>query len=163
MNASLPCRLSMCVRLVNGKRGMFRVPITFLCRSLAPGWENSILRKPRRFIAAAVIAPASPRAFRSSRVSMSFGMFPAVGKPGKRRSCQLKKWTANERSNGATPAFIRGDDAHGCLVDPTAARIYRIVDFHRLFHVGGFSGKKLFLRQLRLAVLFARTVWQFAP
>ena len=59
--------------------------------------------------------------------------------------------------------FIRGNDARGRLVDPAAARFYRIIDFHRLLHVGGVSGKKLFLRQLRLAVLFAGTVWRFAP
>ena len=46
-------------------------------------------------------------------------------------------------------------------MDPAAARFYRIVDFHRLLHVGGVSGKELFCRQLPLAVLFARTVWRF--
>src|SRR6266542_3388841 len=91
---------------------------------------------------------------------MSFGMFPVVGKRGKRRSCQLRE-TANERNNSATPAFIRGDNARGRLVAPAAARFYRIVDFHRLLHVGGVSGKRLFLRQLCLAVLFAGTVWRF--
>src|SRR6266481_399149 len=95
--------------------------------------------------------------------SMSFGMFPVVGKRGKKRSYQLRERTANERNNGSTPAFIRRDDARGRLVDPAAARFYRIVDFHRLLHVGGVSGKRLFLRQLHLAVLFARTVWRFAP
>ena len=45
----------------------------------------------------------------------------------------------------------------------TVARLYRIIDFHRLLHVGGVSGSELFLRQLRLAVLFAGTVWRFAP
>src|SRR5947208_17041308 len=94
---------------------------------------------------------------------MSFGMVPVVGKREKRRSCQSKERTANERNNSATPTFIRGDDARGRLVDPAAARFYRTVDFHRLFHVGGVSGKRLFFRQLRLAVLFAGTVRQFAP
>src|SRR5262245_44786838 len=94
---------------------------------------------------------------------MSFGVFPVVGKRGKRRSCRLREWTANERNNSATPAFIRGDDARGRLVDPTAARFYRIVDIHRLFHMGGLSGKKLFRWQLPLPVLFAGAVWRFAP
>ena len=94
---------------------------------------------------------------------MSFGMFPVVGKRGKRRSCQLKERTANERNNCAATAFIRGDDARGRLVDPAAARFYRIIDFHRPLHLGGVSGKRLFLRQLYLAVLFAGTVWQFTP
>src|SRR4029077_1336754 len=93
---------------------------------------------------------------------MSFGMFPEVGKRGKRRSCQLMERTANERNKSARTAFIRGDDARGHLVDPAAARFYRIIDVHRLLHVGGVSGKRLFLRQLHLAVLFAGTVWQFA-
>src|SRR5436309_10953128 len=90
-------------------------------------------------------------------------MFPVVGKRGKRRSCQLSERTANERNNDATPAFIRGDEARGHLVDPAAARFYRTIDFHRLLDVGGVSGKKLFLRQLRFAVLFSGTVWRFAP
>src|SRR5205814_231491 len=55
------------------------------------------------------------------------------------------------------------NDARGHLVDPAAARFYRFIDFHHLFHVGGVSGNELFLRQLRLAVLFAGTVWQFTP
>src|SRR6266446_6385385 len=93
---------------------------------------------------------------------MSFGMFPVVGKRGKRRSCQLRERTANERNNGGTPAFIRGDDASGRLVDPAAARFHRIIDIHRLLHMGRVSGKKLFLRQLCLAVLFAGTVRRFA-
>src|SRR6266481_6627705 len=93
---------------------------------------------------------------------MSFGMFPVAGKRGKRRSCQLREWTANERNNGATPAFIWGDDARGRLVDPAAAGFHRIIDFHRLLHLGGVSGKRLFLRQLRFTVLFAGTVRRFA-
>src|SRR5206468_3518921 len=93
---------------------------------------------------------------------MSFGMFPVVGKRGKRRSCQLRERTANERNNGITPAFIRGDDARGRLVGPAAARFHRIIDFHRLLDMGRVSGKKLFLRQLRFAILFARAVRRFA-
>src|SRR6266705_5018724 len=89
-------------------------------------------------------------------------MFPVVGKRGKKRSCQLRERTANERNNDATSAFIRGDDARGRLVDPAAARFHRIVDFYRLLNVGGVSGKRLFLRQLRFAVLFAGTIRRFA-
>src|SRR2546423_5167256 len=92
---------------------------------------------------------------------MSFGMFPVAGKRGKRRSCQLRERTANERNNGATPAFIREYHARGRLVDPAAARFHRIIDFHRLLHVGSVSGKRLFLRQLCFAVLFAGTVRRF--
>src|SRR4029450_1130056 len=93
---------------------------------------------------------------------MSFGMFPVVGKRGKRQSCQLMERAANERNNSITAAFIRGDDARGRLVDPPAARFCRIIDFYRLLHVGGVPGKRLFLRQLCLAVLFAGTVRRFA-
>src|SRR2546423_7777923 len=93
---------------------------------------------------------------------MRFGMFPAVGKRGKRRSCRLREPTANERNNDVTPAFIRGDDARGCLVGPSAARFHRTIDFYRLLHVGGISGKRLFLRQLHFAVLFAGTSRGFA-
>src|SRR5215813_967639 len=89
-------------------------------------------------------------------------MSPVVGKRGKRRRCQLRERTANERNNSATPAIVRGDDARGRLVAPPPPRVYWIVDFHCLFHMGGFPGEKLFLWQLPLAVLFARTVWQFA-
>ena len=49
-----------------------------------------------------------------------------------------------------------------CLVDAAAARFYRIVDFYRLFHVGGISGKRLFLWQLHLAVLLAGNLRRFA-
>src|SRR6266446_7936581 len=94
---------------------------------------------------------------------MSFGMFPVAGKRGKRRSCQLRERTANERNNGATPALIRGDDARGRLVDPAAARFHRVIEFYRLLDVGGVSGERLFLRQLCLAVLFAGTVRQLSP
>src|SRR5580765_954717 len=89
-------------------------------------------------------------------------MFPVAGKRGKRRSYQLRERTANERNNSATPAFIWGDDARGRLVDPAAARFHRIIDFHRLLDMGRVSGKKLFLRQLRFAILFAGTVRRFA-
>src|SRR5262249_5687597 len=97
------------------------------------------------------------------QASMIFGMFPVVGKRGKRRSCQSRKRTANEWNEGATPAVVRRNDARGRLVGPAAPRFCRIIDFHRLLHVGVVSGKRLFLRQLRLAVLFAGTVWRFAP
>ena len=43
------------------------------------------------------------------------------------------------------------------MVDSASARFCWIVDIHRLLHVGGISGKKLFLWQLHLAVLFAGT------
>src|SRR5215475_13366087 len=89
-------------------------------------------------------------------------MFPVAGKRGKRRNCRLRERTANERNNSATPAFIRGDDARGRLVDPPASRFYRIIDFYRLLNVGCVSGKRLFLRQLLLAVLFAGNFWRFA-
>jgi hypothetical protein len=48
-------------------------------------------------------------------------------------------------------------------VDTAAARFYRIIDFHRVIHVGGVSGKRLFHWQLHLAALFAGPVWPFAP
>ena len=69
-------------------------------------------------------------------------------------------WKSSAIMNGSTApaftaAFIRGNNARGRLVDTAAARFYRIIGFHCLLHMGGVSGKKLFLRQLRLAVLFA--------
>jgi hypothetical protein len=67
-----------------------------------------------------------------------------------------------KRRNRNDQAGIWPNHARGRLVDPAAARFYRIVDFHRLLDVGGVSGKRLFLRQLCLAVLFAGTVRRFA-
>ena len=49
--------------------------------------------------------------FEAGWVSMNFGMFPAVGKRGKKRSCRSRGPTANERNNSATAAIIRRDDA----------------------------------------------------
>ena len=78
------------------------------------------------------------------------------------RSCtQAENFPYAKRRNRNDQAGIWPNHARGRLVDPTAARFYRIVDFHRLLDVGGVSGKRLFLRQLCLAVLFARTVWRF--
>src|SRR4029078_12099973 len=108
-------------------RDMFLVLITFLCRSLASGCENLIVKNRWRSIAAAGTAPASPRAFCNSRVLMSFGMFPVAGRHGKRRSCQLRERTGNEWSDGATPAFIPGDNARRRLAEAAAARLFRIV------------------------------------
>src|SRR5258707_3496483 len=67
-----------------------------------------------------------------------------------------------KRRNCNDQAGIWPNHARRRLVDPPAARFCRTVDFHRLLHVGGVSGERLFLRQLHLAVLFAGTVWQFA-
>src|SRR5512132_3058130 len=75
---------------------------------------------------------------------------------------QAETFPYAKRRNHNHQAGIWPNHARGRLVDPAAARFYRIVDFHRLLHVGGVSGKRLFLRQLRLAVLFAGTVWRFA-
>ncbi len=88
-------------------------------------------------------------------------MFQAVGKLGRQRSCQWKEPTANEWDNGAAAAVVWRDDALGCLVDAAAARLCRIIDFYRLFDVGGISGKRLFFWQLHLPFLFARTFWRF--
>jgi hypothetical protein len=68
-----------------------------------------------------------------------------------------------KRRNRNDQAGIWPNHARGRLVDPAAARFYRIIDFYRLLHLGGVSGKRLFLRQLCLAVLFAGTIWRFAP
>src|SRR6266487_4774373 len=68
---------------------------------------------------------------------MSFGMFPAVGKRGRRRGSLWKGSTVNERSRGNLPAaFVWANDARGCLVDAAASRLPRIVDLHRVFNVG---------------------------
>ena len=53
--------------------------------------------------------------------------------------------------------------ARRCVVASTAIGLSRLIDFHRLLPVGGVSGSELFLRQLHLAVLFARIIWRFAP
>src|SRR6266550_7468972 len=90
-------------------------------------------------------------------------MCPAVGKRGKRRSCQSKERTGNEWSNSNPQTkFVWSNNARRCLVAPTAARVFGIVDLHRLFHVGRVSGRALLFRQLCLAILFAGTFWQFA-
>ena len=85
-----------------------------------------------------------------------------AGKHGKRQSCQSKEPTANEWNDSVGAPFIRRNDARRYLVVATAARLYRISDVYRLFHVGGVSGYELFRWQLRLAFLFAGNVWRFA-
>src|SRR5205814_683931 len=62
----------------------------------------------------------------------------------------------------ASAAIIWRNDARRCLVAPTAARVFGIVDLHSLFYVGRVSGRALLFRQLCLAILFAGTFWQFA-
>src|ERR1041385_2763275 len=82
---------------------------------------------------------------------------------GKKRSCRLRERTAHERNNSVAAAFIWGNDARRCLVDLSATRFCRTIDVHRLLHLGGVPGARLFLRQLHLAVLFAGTAWRFPP
>ena len=78
------------------------------------------------------------------------------------RSCtQAETFPYAKRRNRNDQADIWPNHAGRRLVDPAAARFYRIVDFHRLLDVGGVSGEKLFCWQLPLAVLFARAVWRF--
>src|SRR4029077_311074 len=88
-------------------------------------------------------------------------MCPAVGKPGKKRSCPWKEPTANEWNNCFTASFIWRDNAGRRLVDAAAIRLCRIIDLHRLFHVGSVSGTKLFFWQLHLTILFARNSRKF--
>src|SRR5438132_5677179 len=91
-------------------------------------------------------------------------MFPAAGKRGRKRNCQLKEQPANEwidHSHSSTPIFWR-NDARRCLVASTAPRLSRIVDFHCLLHLGRVSGDSLFFWQLHFSVLFAGAFWQFA-
>src|SRR5947207_2170360 len=65
---------------------------------------------------------------------MSFGMFRAVGKLGKRRGSLWKGSTVNERSRGNLPAaLVRANNASGCLVDTAASRLSWAVDLHRVF------------------------------
>jgi len=90
-------------------------------------------------------------------------MFPVVGKRGEKRTSLWKERSANEwidHGHDSTPIF-RGNDATRRLVDPTAARLSRIIDVHCVFNLGCVSGRSLFFRQLRLAFLFAGTVWCF--
>src|SRR6266487_4355615 len=94
---------------------------------------------------------------------MSFGMFRAAGKPGKRRGSRWKEPAANERSRGDLPAaLVRANNASGYLVDAAASRLSRIVDLHRVFNVGGIPREPLFFWQLHLAVLFAGNFWCLA-
>src|SRR5439155_24428132 len=86
---------------------------------------------------------------------MSFGMFRAVGKRGKKQNYPWKEPTANERSTGNHPtALIWANEARGRLVDAATSRLRRIIDLHCLFHMGGISGTGLFFWQLCFAVLF---------
>src|SRR5437870_13721508 len=84
---------------------------------------------------------------------MNFGMFLAVGKPGKKPAFPSRELMANERGrDNHFAALIWSDDARGSLVDPTALGLSRIVDFYCLFDVGCVSGCTLFLRQLHFTV-----------
>src|SRR5436190_1547165 len=85
-----------------------------------------------------------------------FGMSQVAGKHGKRRSFRCRRQKANERSDRAATPIVWRNDARRSLVDAAAASFCRVVDFHRVFHVGGVSGTELFLWQLHLALLFAR-------
>src|ERR1041385_6067932 len=89
-------------------------------------------------------------------------MFPAVGKRGKRRSCQWKELTANEWNHSVGAPLIRRNNALRHLVVATPARICRLIYFYRLLDVGSVSGEKLFRWELPFAVLFAGTVRRFA-
>src|SRR5438552_19120279 len=80
-------------------------------------------------------------------------MFPAAGKRGKRQSCQSKEPTANEWNDSVGAEIIWRNDARRHLVVATAARFSRLIDFYRLFHVGRFTGGKLFFWKLYLALL----------
>src|SRR5689334_745498 len=84
-------------------------------------------------------------------------MFPAAGKHGRKRNFRSREPTANEWiDNGDDPTpFLWSNNARRCLVAATAARLSRIIGFCCLFHLGGFSGRPLFLRQLHLPLLFA--------
>ena len=75
---------------------------------------------------------------------------------------QAETFPYAKRRNRNDQAGIWPNYARGRLVDPAAARFHRIIEFYRLLDVGGVSGKRLFLRQLCLAVLFAGTAWRFA-
>src|SRR5437762_12539869 len=94
---------------------------------------------------------------------MNFGMFLAVGKPGKKPAFPSRELMANERGrDNQFAALIWSDDARGSLLDPTALGLSRIVDFYCLFDVGCVSGCTLFLRQLHFTVLFAGDFWRVA-
>src|SRR5438093_2852288 len=90
---------------------------------------------------------------------MSFGTFQVVGKRGKKQNYPWKEPTASERDGCVSTALIRANDARRCLVDAATSRLYWVVDLHRLFNVGGISGKGLFFWQLCFAVLFAGNIW----
>src|SRR6266516_6219285 len=89
-------------------------------------------------------------------------MLPAVGKRGKRRNCQWKERVPNEWNNSTITPFIWRDHARGCLVDTAVACLCWLVHLYRLFHLGGISGKTLFLWKLHLTVLFAGAFRQFS-
>src|SRR6266498_4202116 len=141
MSGRTRCRLSMCVHPANGRRGMFPVRSTFLCRNLPSEWLNSTVANRRPFTAAVAIARASLPVFWSRRDSPIFGMFLAAGKHGKRRSCRSQEQIANEWDDSATKKkCIRRNYARRCLVGAAAIRFFGIVDVYYLFHLGGISG-----------------------
>src|SRR5439155_17681845 len=90
-------------------------------------------------------------------------MFLVAGKHGKRRSCRWKNQIANERNDCAATPIVWRNHARRRLVDATVTGLCRLIDFYRLFHMGGVSGTKLFFRQLHLALLFARNTRRLPP
>src|SRR5438874_4567130 len=79
-------------------------------------------------------------------------MFLVAGKHGKRRSCRWKNQIANERNDCAATPIVWRNHARRRLVDATVTGLCRVIDFYRLFHMGGVSGAKLFFWQLHLAL-----------
>src|SRR5438552_2886732 len=65
------------------------------------------------------------------------------------------------RFHRITATLFRGNDARRPLVEAALARLSRLGNFYRLFHLGCFSGKPLFRRQLHLPILFSRAFWGF--
>src|SRR5277367_2127786 len=69
------------------------------------------------------------------------------------------------KCSAATAAF-RTNFSPGRMVDSAGAGVFGIFHFHRLFDVGGVSGKSLLARNWRrglsLAVLFAGNFWNVA-
>src|SRR5436190_14008779 len=71
-------------------------------------------------------------------------MFLVAGKHGKRRSCRWKNQIANERNDCAATPIVWRNHARRRLVDATVTGLCRVIDFYRLFHMGGVQGQNYF-------------------
>src|SRR6266480_5102830 len=65
-------------------------------------------------------------------------------------------------ASGDRPATIRRNSAAGCLVDPAARGVPRIVGLSRVLDLGRLSRRALHVRAVSLALLFPGNIRRFA-